>query len=92
MANPTLVHVSNIAAYTPAEMIELVSRAGAFKGNMRPDKIFLSAVSAGCLLSFAGAASIIATTAPWFSENAPGLLRAIGALVFPFGIVLIVYS
>lgn len=89
MANPI---VGNINSYTPQEAIELVSRAGVKKANMRLDKIFLSAVSAGCLLSFAAASSLSANTAPWYQENAPGLIRMIGALVFPYGLVLIVLT
>ncbi|MBE3050313.1 formate/nitrite transporter family protein [Candidatus Bathyarchaeota archaeon] len=74
-------------AYTPAETTELISRMGQRKGQMRPDLIFLSAVSAGCLLSFGCAVSLIATTAPWYQENAPGLIRLVGAAVFPLGLV-----
>ncbi|KAK5658916.1 hypothetical protein OQA88_1730 [Cercophora sp. LCS_1] len=90
MSNPIVVNLPIMGAYTPAETIELVSRAGAKKGHMRPDKIFLSAVSAGCLLSFSAASSLSVTTAPWFQENAPGLIRMVGALVFPIGLVMIV--
>lgn len=89
MATPTLVTVTNLAARTPAETIELVSRSGVAKGNMRPDKIFLSAVSAGCLLGFACAVNVICSTAPWYQDNAPGLIRIISALLFPFGFVAI---
>ncbi|AEO66287.1 uncharacterized protein THITE_119017 [Thermothielavioides terrestris NRRL 8126] len=89
---PTNVIVSNLAAYSPAETIELVSRAGVKKGNMRLDKIFLSAVSAGCLLAFACAATLSTNTAPWMQTNAPGLIRTIAALIFPFGLCLIVMT
>jgi formate/nitrite transporter FocA (FNT family) len=89
MADPSRVFVTNIASHTPAETIELVSRAGVVKGNMRPDKVFCSAVSAGCLLAFASASALSCNTAPWFQDNAPGLIRVIGALIFPFGFVLI---
>lgn len=92
MVNPTLVNVVNIAPYTPAESIELVSRTGVKKGNMRADVVFLSAISAGCLLSFGGAASFVASTAPWFQDNAPGLMRVAGALVFPIGFVMVVLT
>jgi hypothetical protein len=34
-------------AYTPQQTIEMVSRAGVVKGNMRLDKVFFSSVSAG---------------------------------------------
>ncbi|KAK0749079.1 Formate/nitrite transporter-domain-containing protein [Schizothecium vesticola] len=89
MANPMLVHVTNISAYTPQETIELVSRSGARRANSRPDKVFLSAVSAGCLLGFGAAASLVVTTAPWLAENAPGVSRFLGATIFPVGVIMI---
>ncbi|KAK1828637.1 hypothetical protein QBC39DRAFT_358721 [Podospora conica] len=89
MASPTHVHVTNISAYTPQETIELVSRSGASRANSRPDKIFLSAVSAGCLLGFGAGASLVATTDPWLAENAPGLSRILGATIFPVGVIMI---
>lgn len=91
MSRPGLsyVAVTNLACYTPAETIELVSRAGVAKGNMRPDKVFMSAISAGCLLSFACAVALICNTSPWYQENAPGLIRTVAAMVFPFGFVAI---
>ena len=82
----------NVNAYTPQETIEMISLAGVKKGNMRPDKVFLSAVSAGCLLSFAAASSISTNTAPWYQDNAPGFIRTIGALIFPYGLVMIVLT
>jgi formate/nitrite transporter FocA (FNT family) len=85
------VHVANMASYTPAETIELVSRIGARKGRMRPDKIFLSAFSSGALVSFASGAAVIATSSPWLEENAAGVNKMIGGLVFPAGIVMILY-
>lgn len=81
-----------MACYSPVETIELVSRAGALKGTMRPDKAFFSAVSAGCLLSFAAAANLRAQASPWLIENAPGLNGLIGAIVFPVGLVWIVLT
>ncbi|KAK3989887.1 Formate/nitrite transporter-domain-containing protein [Cladorrhinum sp. PSN332] len=87
-----VTNMANMASYTPAETIELMSRIGARKGKMRPDKIFMSAFSAGCLVSFASASALIATAAPWFQENAPGLIRMISGLVFPSGIVMILLS
>ena len=84
------VHVANMVSYTPAETIELVSRIGARKGRMRPD-IFLSAFSSEALVSFASGAAVIATSSPWLEENAAGLNKMIGGLVFPAGIVMILY-
>ncbi|SPN99491.1 probable formate/nitrite family of transporters [Cephalotrichum gorgonifer] len=91
MSNPVL-NIANLGVYTPAETIELVSRAGTIKGNMRPHKVFLSAVSAGCILSFVSGAALCTLTAPWFQANAPGLIRIISALIFPSGFVMIVLT
>lgn len=84
--------VSGINAYTPKETIELCGRAGVYKAHMRIDKMFLSCMIAGMLLSFACAVSLSTSTAPWFQENAPGLIRMIGALVFPIGLVMVLTS
>ncbi|KAJ5412700.1 uncharacterized protein N7487_007059, partial [Penicillium crustosum] len=71
-------------AFSPREVIEAISKSGAHKGNMRLDKVLFSAVSAGCLLAFACGTTLSTTAAPWFQDNAPGLIRTIGALVFPY--------
>lgn len=85
------MHVVN-NCYTPKETVELCSRAGVAKANMRIDKIFASSFMAGCLLSFACAALLSTNTAPWYQENAPGLIRMIGAIIFPFGLVTVVVT
>ena len=79
-------------AYTPREAVELVSRAGVGKANMRIDKTFFSAFMAGCILAFACAATLVTNTAPWYQENAPGLIRMLGAVIFPWGLVAIVVT
>jgi formate/nitrite transporter FocA (FNT family) len=79
-------------AYSAKETVELCSRAGVAKANMRIDKMFFSSFMAGCLLSFACAVLLSTNTAPWYQENAPGLIRMIGALIFPFGLVTIVMT
>jgi hypothetical protein len=76
-------------SYTPAETIELISRTGVFKGNMRLDRVFFSSISAGCLLSFACATLISTNSSPWYQENAPGLIRTLAALVFPYGLCMV---
>nr|XP_023907896.1 uncharacterized protein LOC112019610 [Quercus suber] len=78
--------------YSPKETVELCSRAGVAKANMRVDKIFMSSFMAGCFLAFACAALLSTNTAPWFQTNAPGLIRMIGAMIFPFGLVTIVVT
>lgn len=92
MDKPITVNIGNLGAYTPQETVEIVSRAGVKKGKMRADKIFFSAISAGCLLSFAAGAMLNVTTSPWLADNAPGLLRTIGGLLFPLGIVMIILT
>lgn len=79
-------------AFSPREVIEAISKSGAQKGNMRLDKVLFSAVSAGCLLAFACGTTLSTTAAPWFQDNAPGLIRTIGALVFPYGLCMILLT
>ncbi|KAH7113706.1 Formate/nitrite transporter [Dactylonectria estremocensis] len=88
MAKPT-IHVADFAAYTPAETAELICRIGINKGNSRPDKVFLSAVFGGCILSFGCAVSLTALASPWFQENAPGLIKLVSAAVFPLGLIIL---
>ncbi|KAJ5671464.1 Formate/nitrite transporter [Penicillium longicatenatum] len=79
-------------ALSPREAIESVVRAGVHKGNMRLDKVFLSSVSAGCLLSFACGTALSTNASPWYAENAAGLIRTISALVFPYGLCMIILT
>lgn len=76
-------------AYTPKETTELCSRAGTAKGNMRADKVFVSSFLAGCLLALACACTLTVSVAPWYQENAPGVIALLGALIFPWGLVAI---
>jgi len=76
-------------AYTPKETTELCSRAGTMKANMRIDKVFASSFMAGCLLAFACACTLSVTVAPWYQENAPGVITLLGALIFPWGLTAI---
>lgn len=92
MENPVNVNVVNPSIpYTPAQTLELVSRAGAKKGRDKPHLVFISAVSGGCMVAFAIGAFLSVVTAPWYQENAPGLIRMVGSMFFPVGLVLIVY-
>ncbi|EME44872.1 hypothetical protein DOTSEDRAFT_87377 [Dothistroma septosporum NZE10] len=81
-----------VNAYSPKETVELCGRSGYAKANMRIDKIFMSSVMAGMFLAFACAALLSTNTAPWFTSNAPGLIRTIGALIFPFGLTMVVVT
>ncbi|KAJ5727502.1 formate/nitrite transporter family protein [Penicillium malachiteum] len=74
------------------EVIEAVARSGVQKGNMRLDKVFLSSVSAGCLLAFACGTALSTNASPWYSDNAAGLIRTISALVFPYGLCMIILT
>ncbi|KAJ5721725.1 formate/nitrite transporter family protein [Penicillium malachiteum] len=79
-------------ALSAQEVIEAVARSGVQKGNMRLDKVFLSSVSAGCLLAFACGTALSTNASPWYSDNAAGLIRTISALVFPYGLVMIILT
>lgn len=81
-----------IDAFSPREVTEAVSNAGVQKGNQRLEKAFLSAVSAGCLLAFACGTVLSTNASPWFQDNAGGLIRIIGALVFPYGLCMIILT
>ena len=79
-------------AFTPQQTAELVSRIGTKKSHMRLDKLFLNSCLTGPLLGFGCAVMLSAETAPWYQENAPGLIRAMGALFFPVGLIMIVLT
>jgi len=72
-------------AFTPQQTIELVSRIGCKKAHMRIDKLFVNSLMTGPLLGFGCAVLVSTNAAPWYQENAPGLIRTIGALMFPVG-------
>ena len=59
---------------------------------MRMDKLFINSCMTGPLLGFGCAVTLSTETAPWYQENAPGLIRTIGAVFFPIGLVMIVLS
>lgn len=52
----------------------------------------LTNCNSGALLGFAGACTLSVNASPWYLENAPGLLRMIGAMVFPLGLIMIVLT
>ncbi|MCJ1472266.1 hypothetical protein MMC13_000913 [Lambiella insularis] len=79
-------------AFTTQQTTELVSRIGGKKAHQRLDKLFWNAFMTGPLLGFGCAVTISTQTAPWYQENAPGLICTIGALLFPIGLVMIVLS
>lgn len=76
-------------SYDSSEALEIVGRAGVHKAHKSLPKAFLSAVSAGMILSFACATLVSTHTSPWYQENAPGLIRTLAALVFPYGLVIV---
>jgi len=79
-------------AFTPQQTVELVSRIGTKKAHMRLDKLFWNSFMTGPLLGFGCAVMLSTETAPWYQDNAPGLIRTIGALLFPVGLVMIVLT
>lgn len=79
-------------AFTPQQTIELVSRIGCKKTHERWDKLFFNSFMAGPLLGFGCAVALSTEAAPWYQENAPGLIRTISAMFFPVGLIMIVLS
>lgn len=77
---------------SPAQAVRAIGDMGRYKASMPPHRIFLSAVSAGCLLSFACGTTLIGSTSPWLQENAPGLVRVVSGLIFPYGLVMIMLT
>lgn len=79
-------------AFTPAQTTELISRIGAKKARMRIDKMFINSFMGGMFISIGCALALSTNTAPWFQTNAPGLIRTIGAMVFPVGLIMCVLT
>ena len=79
-------------AFTPQQTTELVSRIGTKKAHMRLDKLWFNSCMAGPLLGFGCALLLSTAAAPWYQENAPGLIRTISAVFFPVGLTMIVLS
>ncbi|KAL8867270.1 MAG: hypothetical protein Q9174_005770 [Haloplaca sp. 1 TL-2023] len=90
-------------AFTPQQTTELVSRIGTKKAQMRLDKLFWNSFMASPLLGFGYRSplsqitttihpTLVINTAPWYQENAPGLIRMLGAIIFPVGLVMIVLT
>ncbi|KAF8862697.1 Formate/nitrite transporter [Acephala macrosclerotiorum] len=76
-------------AFSPAQTIELISRMGTKKANMRIDKMIINSIMGGLLLGFGCALNLSTLSSPWFQTNAPGLIRTIGACFFPVGLIMV---
>ena len=59
---------------------------------MRLDKLFINSCLSGPLLGFGCAVLVSVNASPWYQDNAPGLIRMLGAMIFPIGLVMIVIS
>lgn len=79
-------------AFTPAQTTELISRIGAKKARMRLDKMIVNSFMGGMFISIGGALALSTNASPWFQTNAPGLIRTIGAMVFPVGLIMCVLT
>jgi formate/nitrite transporter FocA (FNT family) len=76
-------------AFSPAQTIELISRMGTRKANMRIDKMIINSIMGGLLLGIGCAINLSTLSSPWFQTNAPGLMRTIGACFFPVGLIMV---
>lgn len=81
-----------LAALSPSEVITSVSHTGTIKGHSRLDKVFFSSVFAGSLLAFACGSLLSTNAASWYQENAAGLMRTLSALIFPYGLAMILLT
>ena len=79
-------------ALSPAEVVAAVSRTGTAKGHSRLDKVFFSSVFAGSLLAFACGTLLSTNAASWYQGNVPGLIRTVSALIFPYGLSMILLT
>jgi formate/nitrite transporter FocA (FNT family) len=82
-------NISIMDAFTPAQTTELISRIGVRKARMRLDKMFINSFIGGPLLGFGSALSLSTLASPWFTTNAPGLIRTICAMVSPVGLIMV---
>ncbi|KAJ3487107.1 hypothetical protein NLG97_g6485 [Lecanicillium saksenae] len=73
------------ATLSAAQGVHAMGVMGQSRAIMPPHRIFLSAVSAGCLLAFACGTALVANTSPWMQEHTPGLLRIVTSFIFPYG-------
>lgn len=64
--------------------------AGPAKHRLPIGKRFVKAFMAGLFLSMGGMLVDVLTADPWFTTNAPGLLKIIQGVCFPVGLVMIV--
>lgn len=69
--------------------MQLIARQGEKKVKMRLDKFVFNSLLAGPLLGFGCAAALIAGDAPWYTENAPGVIHTLAGAVFPIGLIMI---
>ena len=79
-------------AFTPAQTTELISQMGARKASMRLDMMFMNSFVGGALLGFGSALSLSTLSSPWFTTNAPGLIRTISAMVSPVGLIMVILT
>jgi hypothetical protein len=77
----------------PADTILFAAASGLKRGERPAVAIFASAVLAGCFLSFGGMLfAQVAAGSPGVHKDNPGLHSLEAALVFPFGLVIIVFT
>lgn len=76
--------------YTLEEATWAWVEAGRRKHHMSLGVRFTKAFLAGAFLSLGGTMVDVLTADPWFTLNAPGLLKIIQGIVFPVGLIMVV--
>lgn len=73
--------------HTPAEAMEVHMSAGVHKANLPFGKMFLLGFLAGAFIAFGSASS----SAAMYSIGVPSLARVVGGIVFPVGLMMVVF-
>ncbi|KAJ7178439.1 Formate/nitrite transporter [Mycena crocata] len=81
----------DVSTLKPAEVAVVLLKAAVAKHRDRYESIFMKAVLAGVMLSFGGLLSqVISGGSPGLNASNPGIVKILGGLVFPVGLVMIV--
>lgn len=81
-----------VLTHTLVRVIDAHIMKGTKKAHMRLDKLWWNSFMTGPLLSFGCAITVSTNAAPWYQENAPGLIRTVAAIFFPIGALSAIYA
>lgn len=83
--------MDNQSTLKPQQVAHLMVDLAVAKHRDRYESIFMKAFAAGAMLSFGGLLSlIISGGSPALTQTDPGIVKVIGGMVFPVGLIMIV--